>query len=113
MVACKALRGAGVVVWGAILVSAFAHPPVASAGPLDVASDDLRPGLAAHYRSLAEGEARLARIDAKPAFSLGYSNPHPRIPPGPFEVVWTGVLELKDAGPIRFDAYLCGEATVE
>src|SRR5262249_23832448 len=47
------------------------------------------------------------------AFRLGDSSPHPRIPPGPFEVVWTGVLYVKDSAPLSFDAWLCGEATVE
>src|SRR5437899_5033212 len=83
------------------------------ASSLDVDFDALRPGLIATYRSLVEGDAGLTRIDAKPAFSLGRSNPHPRIPPGPFEVVWTGVLYVKDPGPIRFDAYVCGEVVME
>jgi cbb3-type cytochrome oxidase cytochrome c subunit len=81
--------------------------------PLDVEADSLRPGLVAQYRSLADKDATLTRIDAKAAFHLGHSSPHPRIPAGPFEVVWTGVLDLKDASPIAFDAYLCGELTVE
>src|SRR5262249_37221120 len=76
-------------------------------------SDDLHPGLVAHYRSLADADAQLDRIDVKPAFTLGHSSPHPRLPPGPFEAAWTGLLELRDPGRIRFDAFLCGEATVE
>ncbi len=93
-----------------------AYQPVAYAqapGALAVELDALRPGLLATYRSLADSDATLARIDAKPAFNLGHSNPHARIPPGPFDVTWTGVLSLTDPGPIRFDAYLCGEVTVE
>ncbi len=81
--------------------------------PLEVEPDALRPGLVAHYRTLADRESSLTRIDAKPAFHLGHSSPHPRIPAGPFEVTWTGVLDLKDGGPISFDAYLCGEVTME
>ena len=55
----------------------------------------------------------LTRIDAKPAFYLGQSSPHPRIPAGPFEVVWTGLLAIKDPGPLVFDAWIGGEVTVE
>jgi glucose/arabinose dehydrogenase len=82
-------------------------------GPLDVEPDDLRPGLVALYRSTADPESSVARTEAKPTFTLGHSSPHPRIPPGPFEVVWTGVLLVKDPGPITFDARLCGEVTME
>jgi cytochrome c551/c552/glucose/arabinose dehydrogenase len=55
----------------------------------------------------------LDRIDAKPAFFLGLSSPHPRLPGGPFEVVWTGLVQLKDRSPIRFHALVCGELTVK
>jgi cytochrome c551/c552 len=81
-------------------------------GP-DVEPEDLPPGLIAHYRSLVDKSAELHRIDAKPAFHLGLSSPHPRIPPGQFEVDWTGMLYLKDPAPIRFDAFVCGEITME
>lgn len=80
--------------------------------PADVEPEDLPPGLVAHYRSLADKNAILDRIDTKPAFHLGLSSPHPRIPFGPFEVDWTGMLYAKDSGPIRFDAYVCGDVTV-
>lgn len=83
------------------------------AGPLDVELDSLRPGLAAEYRSLLDKEAVLTRIDAKPAFTLGHSSPHPRIPPGSFEVTWNGVLFFKETPPVRFDAIVCGEMSVE
>jgi cbb3-type cytochrome oxidase cytochrome c subunit/glucose/arabinose dehydrogenase len=86
---------------------------VHASGPLDVELDDLRPGLLAVYRSSADKKAVLARVDAKPAFNLGHSSPHPRLPPAPFEVTWTGVLVLKDKSPISFDAYLGGELTME
>ena len=85
----------------------------AKAGASDVEFDALRPGLIANYSSAADPQATVARLDSKPAFSLGRSSPHPRIPPGPFAVTWTGILHLKDPGPIRFDAYVCGEVTVE
>jgi mono/diheme cytochrome c family protein len=82
-------------------------------GEPDVEPEDLPPGLVAHYRSLVDKSADLHRIDAKPAFNLGLSSPHPRIPPGQFEVDWTGMLYLKDPAPITFDAFVCGEVTVK
>jgi mono/diheme cytochrome c family protein/glucose/arabinose dehydrogenase len=92
----------------------LAHPLCAKPPrPLDVEPGDLRPGLLAQYRSLTDREATLTRIDLKPAFHLGHSSPHPRLPAGPCEVTWTGALEIKDATPISFEAYLCGELTVE
>ncbi len=83
------------------------------AGPLEVEPDELRGGIVARYRSLTDREATLTRVDAKLAFYLGQSSPHPRIPPGPFEVTWTGVLRLNDPAPISFEAFVCGELTVE
>src|SRR4051812_12954051 len=83
-----------------------------AAGPLDLDPDDLRPGLVGAYHSLAEPRAAAARIDPKPAFTLGRSSPHPRIPPGPFEVTWTGVLSIRDPGPLAFSAIVGGELTV-
>ncbi|GIW81294.1 MAG: hypothetical protein KatS3mg105_3101 [Gemmatales bacterium] len=82
------------------------------AGPIDVDPEDLQPGLVAEYRSLVDGEARLARIDKKPAFYLGRSSPHPRLPAGPFEVAWSGMIFLKEETSYSFAAYVCGEVTV-
>jgi len=82
-------------------------------GPIDVELENLRPGLIAHYRSLKGHDAQLDRIDARPTFYLGHSSPHPRIPPGPFEIAWRGVLHIKDSSPIMFDAYVCGELLIE
>jgi glucose/arabinose dehydrogenase/cytochrome c551/c552 len=83
-----------------------------AAGPLDVEPEDLRPGLLAAYRSPADPVATLLRVEAKPAFFLGDSSPHPRLPPGPFEVVWSGVLRLTDPGAVAFVAHLGGELMV-
>jgi mono/diheme cytochrome c family protein len=83
-----------------------------AAGPLDLEPDDLRPGLVGEYRSLAEPKATANRIDPKPAFTLGRSSPHQRIPPGPFEVTWTGVLSVRDPGPLAFSAIVGGEVRV-
>src|SRR5262245_34483669 len=65
-----------------------------------------RPGLLAHYRSLIDENATLTRVDARPAFSLGDSSPHPRLPQGPFAVTWSGMIRLREPGPIRFEAAL-------
>jgi glucose/arabinose dehydrogenase len=74
---------------------------------------EVRPGLLAEYRSLAgNGTTPVVRIDPRPAFTWGQSSPHPRIPPGPFEVTWTGVIELREAHPVRFGAYVSGEVDV-
>jgi mono/diheme cytochrome c family protein len=82
---------------------------LAQEGPLQVAGDDLKPGLSAIYRS---GDAWVYRIDPRPAFALGHSSPHPRIPPGRFEVTWTGAITLLDPDTISFDAFVGGEVTV-
>jgi hypothetical protein len=82
-------------------------------GALEVDPDQLQPGLVARYQSLADRDATLHRVDLKPAFSWGHSSPHSRIPPGPFEVAWSGLLNVTDAAPLTFDAYVCGEVTME
>lgn len=73
---------------------------------------DVQPGLVAEYRSEIDPAATLTRIDAKPAFSLGSSSPHPRLPPGPFSVRWRGQLNFAESGPVRFSAAICGEVTI-
>jgi mono/diheme cytochrome c family protein len=83
-----------------------------AAGPLDVEPENLKPGLVGEYRSIAEPKAVAHRLDAKPAFTLGRSSPHPRIPVGPFEVTWTGVLSIRDPGPIAFSAIVGGELVI-
>jgi cytochrome c551/c552 len=84
----------------------------APAAPLELDSGDLKPGLVAEYRSVAEADARVTRLEPKPAFTLGRSSPHPRIPPGPFELTYTGVIQIKETGPITFSAFVGGELTV-
>jgi len=96
-----------------VLLIALTLAPCAHAAPLEVELDSLQPGLAAEYRSLTDATATLSRIDLKPAFTLGHSSPHPRLPPGPFAVAWDGILLLKEAAPVRFAALVCGEVTVE
>jgi cytochrome c551/c552 len=100
----------------AVLALLLSGTPVAAAdrsGALDVEPDELRPGLVAVYRSLADPAAVLTRIEPKPTFFLGDSSPHPRLPAGPFEVTWTGVLLLREKAPVSFDALVSGTVTVE
>ena len=92
-----------------LLSPASADPPP---GRLDLEPEDVRPGLVAKYRSLADPSATLARVEPKPSFYLGRSSPHPRLPAGPFEVVWSGVVAIRDSGPIVFSAFVGGEVTV-
>jgi len=90
-----------------LLALALAQDPVAASG------DDLRPGLVAEYRSLVDPAATLTRVDSKPAFTLGDSSPHPRIPTGPFAVTWTGLLLIQDVDAITVDVVADGAAKVE
>src|SRR5207248_4715216 len=91
-----------------LLPGVGANPP----GPLDLEPGDLRPGLVAEYRSLADPRHVVSRVEPKPAFHIGRSSPHPRLPPGPFEVTWSGVIALKEPGPLTFWAFVGGELTV-
>src|SRR5262249_1902004 len=86
-----------------------AQPP----GRIRAEPGEMRPGLIATYRSLIDRDATFTRIDRKPVFSLGHSNPDGRLPHGPFEVLWTGLLQVQDSGPITFDAFAGGELSVE
>lgn len=101
------------VVPASLLAALALWPGGAGAGPSQVEPESLRPGLAARYRSLADPGASLERVEPKPAFTLGDSSPHPRIPPGPFEVVWEGYLRVQDVGALTFHAALGGELVVE
>jgi mono/diheme cytochrome c family protein/cytochrome c551/c552 len=85
-----------------------APPP----GRLDLEPGDLRPGLAAEYRSQTDPQPAVTRVEPKPAFYLGRSSPHPRLPPGPFVATWHGVISIKDPGPITFSAFVGGELVV-
>ncbi|MBO0699582.1 MAG: c-type cytochrome, partial [Zavarzinella sp.] len=99
---------------GAAFLLGLLTTPLAPAadGRPDLEPDDLRPGLVAEYRSVADAKATVIRIEPKPAFTLGRSSPHPRIPPGPFEVTWTGVISIRDPGPITFSAFVGGDVSV-
>src|SRR6476659_10043362 len=96
----------------ALLVGLLSASLAPAAGPLDLEPEDLKPGLVAEYRSAADAKATVTRIEPKPAFTLGRSSPHPRIPPGPFEVTWTGVVSIRDPGPIAFSAFVGGDLSV-
>ena len=81
--------------------------------PVRVAGDEVKPGLLAVYRSLVDPEATVTRIDAKPALTLADSSPHPRIPPGPFEIVWTGLLLFQEVDAITIASSVSGEVKIE
>ena len=73
-------------------------PPALTArsqGPLDVEPEGLQPGLIAVYRPLVAGGRALHRVEPKPAFTLGRSSPHPRIPARPVR----GRLGRRPPGP--------------
>ena len=95
--------------FGAVLTTCVLAAPAA---PLELEPGDLKPGLVAEYRSVAEPKATVARIEPKPAFTLGRSSPRPRSPPVPFEVTYTGVLQIKDTGSVTFSAFVGGELTI-
>ncbi|HEY7312836.1 MAG TPA: hypothetical protein VH643_25960, partial [Gemmataceae bacterium] len=89
------------------------HGEAEKPGALEVEPEELQAGLVAHYRSLTDRRTELYRIDAKPAFYLNHSSPHPRLPAGRFEVVWKGVMHLADPPPLTFDVFVRGEVTME
>src|SRR5215216_5828517 len=82
------------------------------AAPLDLDPEELQTGLVAEYRSLVDPKATVLRVEPKPAFTLGTSSPHPRLPPGPFEVTWNGLLSIRDPGPLSFSAFVGGMVTI-
>ncbi|MGE3808976.1 MAG: hypothetical protein AB7K24_30300, partial [Gemmataceae bacterium] len=88
-------------------------PSAAEAEPDEVELDDLRPGLVAVFQSLVDKDAVLHRLEVKPAFYLGHGSVHPRLPAGPFEARYSGFLLLREAAPIKFDAFVCGRLTVK
>ncbi len=98
-----------------VLCLTLSGGPVVPARPgaVEVEPDQVRPGLVAVYRSRVDAAAVLTRIERKPAFYLGDSSPHPRLPVGPFEVSWTGVLLVKEKEPLSFDALVSGAVTLE
>jgi glucose/arabinose dehydrogenase/mono/diheme cytochrome c family protein len=106
-------RGAPVLLLVVLAAPGDALRAADKPAPLEIELEDLRPGLVASYQSLADKDAVLMRIDAKPAFTIGHSSPHPRIGPGPFEVVWQGILFFKETGPVSFDALVGGEIRME
>src|SRR5688572_23043858 len=83
------------------------------------AEDDLREGLVLEVRSLS-GEERVASVDPRPALhpvdergAPAPWSPHPRISPGPFEAVWSGLIEVReDEGALAFSAHLGGELEI-
>ncbi len=86
----------------------------------DTAAEALfAPGLVAEYRSLlpnrAEADKRgeVARIEPKPAIAFqteigSRDSVHPSLPPGPFRIEWSGWIDIREAKPIRWGAYVAG-----
>jgi mono/diheme cytochrome c family protein len=70
--------------------------------------DTLRPGLAAELRA---GDAVVRRVDPKPALAWGLDHPHPRLPPGPYAVTWTGWLQVLEPDTLRFE--IQGQGAIE
>ena len=83
------------------------------AGPVDAEPEDIRAGLVAVYTSLEDRNVTLTRVDNQPALAWGHGSPHPRLPQGPLEVTWSGLLLVKDAAPLTFEAFVGGEVTVQ
>ena len=110
---CRFLVCFLILVQDLVFSSASAQVPPKKIGSIDDEEVSVQPGLVASYRSLADAKAAFSRMEAKPAFFLGRSTPDPRIPPGPFEVVWEGVVDLAGSTPLSFDAFVCGELTIE
>src|SRR5438477_58699 len=103
------MTGIAIVCLGTLSLTPVGDKP---AGRLELEAGALKPGIVAEYRSVADSKATLTCVEAKPAITLGTSSPHPRIRPGPFEVVWTGVLSVRDPGPITLSAIVGGELTM-
>src|ERR1051325_1277567 len=78
---------------------------------IDDPATELRPGLAAEYRSVTTSAA-FTTIELKPSFTWDTSSPHPRIPSGPFEGTWKGLIDVRTKEPIRWSALISGEITV-
>ncbi|HEX7897660.1 MAG TPA: hypothetical protein VF950_07855 [Planctomycetota bacterium] len=72
------------------------------------AFDTLRPGLLTEIRG---GDAVVRRVDPKPALAWGLEHPHPRLPPGPYAVAWTGWLQVLEPDVLRFS--VAGDGAVE
>ena len=88
-----------------------AAQPSLSDGQLLDEDLELQPGLVATYRSAAASVAdpALVRIDAKPHFTLTAGSLHPRISPGAADIVWEGVILVRELDEVRFGAFLRGE----
>lgn len=72
------------------------------------AFDTLRPGLATELRA---GDVVVRRVDPKPALAWGVEHPHPRLPPGPYAVTWTGWLQVLEPDVLSFS--IAGEGRIE
>ena len=71
--------------------------------------DDSHPGLVARF---AAGEREITRIDRDVQFTWGAHGPDVRLPTGPFQANWSGMLLIRTEGKHAFHLYLQGEANV-
>lgn len=53
--------------------------------------------------------SEVIRVVTKPDFALAEGAVHPRLPVGPFEIVYEGTLEIREPESIRLGAFLRGE----
>src|SRR5262245_29921330 len=83
---------------------------------IDEQSDDEQPalgaGLIATYTSLVDANSAVTRVDAKPSFYITEGSPHPRMPAGPFQVVWRGEIVWRESAPVSFFAFVRGQLTI-
>ncbi|HUG91669.1 MAG TPA: PQQ-dependent sugar dehydrogenase [Planctomycetaceae bacterium] len=81
-----------------------------SAAAQDDSDEDFPPGLVARY---AAGGRTVERVDPDVAFVWNGDAPDVRLPHGPFEAAWEGLLLVREPGEYRFHVYVHGEAAVE
>jgi glucose/arabinose dehydrogenase/cytochrome c551/c552 len=74
---------------------------------VDLNEVELRPGLLADY------DSGLFRIESKPAGTWGIAGPPPQVGATSLHITWTGVLELRDPGPLRLGGHVAGNVKVE
>lgn len=95
-----------------VCVLLFISQQQAATQRLELDANEWATGLVARYESHGKSAATFTRVEPKPAFFLGDSSPHPRLPQGPFTVTWTGIVHIKDQGPLKFSAFIGGQLRV-
>ncbi|MCH7988177.1 MAG: c-type cytochrome, partial [Planctomycetes bacterium] len=75
----------------------------------DEEAEDFPPGMLARYSA---GGKTIQRVDPDISFVWGVAAPDQRIPPGPFEVQWKGLLLNRENNAYRFHVFLDGAVTL-